>query len=202
MSGTPLRNCVTPLGELIAHSARGLVYGNRGCLHDENGRSRRRYNGKRWIACRLRFRGRRRRRAPSCTTSASTRGHDHGATRKSRSPGFPTARSSSRRESPTSSSARTCCDGRLPATAILTAAAGSAGRRSHAAVARHGPRPAGSRSCPSFTLRRTKRGEQPRVQVAEELPRLLGARIERATGAGALTEVQDDGGQAASPLGG
>jgi hypothetical protein len=53
----PLRNRVTPLGELIADSSRGLVYGNRGCLHDESGRIRRRYNGKRWIACRLEFRG-------------------------------------------------------------------------------------------------------------------------------------------------
>ena len=53
----PLQNRVTPLGELIADPARGLVYGNRGCLHDEAGRIRRRYNGKRWIACRLRFRG-------------------------------------------------------------------------------------------------------------------------------------------------
>jgi hypothetical protein len=42
---------------LIAVPARGLVYGNRGCLHDERGRIRRRYNGKRWIACRLHFRG-------------------------------------------------------------------------------------------------------------------------------------------------
>jgi hypothetical protein len=53
----PLQNRVTPLGELVATPARGLVYGNRGCLHDESGRIRRRYNGKRWIACRLRFRG-------------------------------------------------------------------------------------------------------------------------------------------------
>jgi len=53
----PRQNRVTPLGELIADPARGLVYGNRGCLHDEHGRVRRRYNGKRWIACRLRFRG-------------------------------------------------------------------------------------------------------------------------------------------------
>jgi hypothetical protein len=56
----PLRNRVTPLGELIADPARGLVYGNRGCLHDDAGRIRRRYNGRRWIACRLEFRGRRR----------------------------------------------------------------------------------------------------------------------------------------------
>jgi hypothetical protein len=53
----PLQNRVTPLGELIADPSRGLVYGNRGCLHDEHGRIRRGYNGKRWIACRLRFRG-------------------------------------------------------------------------------------------------------------------------------------------------
>jgi hypothetical protein len=53
----PLQNRVTPLSELIADPARGLVYGNRGCLHDAQGVIRRRYNGRRWIACRLRFRG-------------------------------------------------------------------------------------------------------------------------------------------------
>jgi hypothetical protein len=31
------------------------VYGNRGCLHDAGGRIRRRFSGKRWIACRLQF---------------------------------------------------------------------------------------------------------------------------------------------------
>jgi hypothetical protein len=46
---------VTPLGELIATPERGLVYGNRGCLHDGSGQIRRRYNGRRWISCRLRF---------------------------------------------------------------------------------------------------------------------------------------------------
>jgi hypothetical protein len=56
----PLQNRVTPLGDLVADPARGLVYGNRGCLHDANGSIRRRYNGKRWIACRLEFRGWRR----------------------------------------------------------------------------------------------------------------------------------------------
>jgi hypothetical protein len=56
----PLQNRVTPLGELIAHPARGLVYGNRGCLHDDAGRMRRRYAVKRWIACRLEFKGWRR----------------------------------------------------------------------------------------------------------------------------------------------
>jgi hypothetical protein len=53
----PLQNRVTPLGDLVADAARGLVYGNRGCLHDAAGRIRRRYAGKRWIACRLQFRG-------------------------------------------------------------------------------------------------------------------------------------------------
>ena len=33
----PRRNRVTPFGELVADPARGLVYGNRGCLHDEHG---------------------------------------------------------------------------------------------------------------------------------------------------------------------
>jgi len=56
----PLQNRVTPLGELIADPARGLVYGNRGCLHDAHGRIRRRYQVKRWIACRLEFKGRHR----------------------------------------------------------------------------------------------------------------------------------------------
>ena len=54
---TPRRNRVTPFSELVADPARGLVYGNRGCLHDERGHIRRRYNGRRWIACRLAFRG-------------------------------------------------------------------------------------------------------------------------------------------------
>jgi hypothetical protein len=51
----PRQNRVTPLSELIATPARGLVYGNRGCLHDDAGRIRRRFNGRRWIACRLEF---------------------------------------------------------------------------------------------------------------------------------------------------
>ena len=57
-----LQNRVTPLSRLVATPERGLVYGNRGCLHDAEARIRRSYNGKRWIACRLRFRGRHRRR--------------------------------------------------------------------------------------------------------------------------------------------
>ena len=53
----PLQNRVTPTSELVAEPGRGLVYGNRGCLHDADGTIRRRFNGKRWIACRLEFRG-------------------------------------------------------------------------------------------------------------------------------------------------
>ena len=53
----PLQNRVTPFSELVADPARGLLYGNRGCLHDDAGRIRRRYGTRRWIACRLEFRG-------------------------------------------------------------------------------------------------------------------------------------------------
>lgn len=52
------QNRVTPLGELIATPERGLVYGNRGRLHDADGRIRRDWQLKRWISCRLEFRGR------------------------------------------------------------------------------------------------------------------------------------------------
>lgn len=51
----PLRNRVTPLGELIATPARGLVYGNRGCLHNARGEIIRHAATRRWIACRLRY---------------------------------------------------------------------------------------------------------------------------------------------------
>jgi hypothetical protein len=53
----PLQNRVTPFSELVADPARGLLYGNRGCMHDATGRIRRRYGTRRWIACRLEFRG-------------------------------------------------------------------------------------------------------------------------------------------------
>jgi hypothetical protein len=53
----PLRNRVTPLGEIVSHPARGLVYGNRGCLHDARGEIRRGWATRRWIACRLEFKG-------------------------------------------------------------------------------------------------------------------------------------------------
>jgi hypothetical protein len=58
----PLQNRVSPLGDLLAVAERGLVFGNRGCLHDGRRQIRRGHDGRRWIACRLRFRGRRRAR--------------------------------------------------------------------------------------------------------------------------------------------
>lgn len=60
LGGVPLQNRVTPLGQLLDTPERGLVYGNRGCLHDAVGRIRRPYAVRRWISCRLEFRGRRR----------------------------------------------------------------------------------------------------------------------------------------------
>jgi hypothetical protein len=55
----PRQNRVTPSGELIAVPARGTVMGNRGCLHDADGRMRRAHRGQRWIVCALEFKGRR-----------------------------------------------------------------------------------------------------------------------------------------------
>ena len=55
-----LQNRVTPFGELIATPARGFLMGNRGCLHDAHRRVVRHAQGRRWIACLLEFRGRRR----------------------------------------------------------------------------------------------------------------------------------------------
>ena len=45
----PLRNRMTPLGEPIAVEARGLVYANRGNMHDARKRIRRPFGVKRWI---------------------------------------------------------------------------------------------------------------------------------------------------------
>jgi hypothetical protein len=56
----PRHNRVTPFGELIATPARGTLMGNRGCLHDAEGRIVRHHVGKRWIHCVLQFKGRRR----------------------------------------------------------------------------------------------------------------------------------------------
>ena len=91
----PLQNRVTPLGELIADPARGLVYGNRGCLHDATGRIRRRYNGKRWIACRLEFRGLAARRR--CCSPARSRSSSSSTRRPRSPPGTARARSAAAR---------------------------------------------------------------------------------------------------------
>jgi hypothetical protein len=48
------------LGDLIATPERGTFFGNRGCLHDSQGRIRRPWQLKRWIVCVLEFRGRKR----------------------------------------------------------------------------------------------------------------------------------------------
>jgi hypothetical protein len=53
----PLQNRVTPLGDVVATSERGLVYGNRGCLHNKAGVIVRRAATRRWITCRLSYRG-------------------------------------------------------------------------------------------------------------------------------------------------
>jgi hypothetical protein len=54
------QNRVDPMGVLHASAARGGWMGNRGCLHDAAGSIRRDYLGKRWITCRLAFKGRHR----------------------------------------------------------------------------------------------------------------------------------------------
>jgi hypothetical protein len=56
----PLRNRVTPVGELIATTHRGTMYGNRGVLHNDDLALVRRYQVRRWLVCVLEFRGRRR----------------------------------------------------------------------------------------------------------------------------------------------
>jgi hypothetical protein len=56
----PHRNRVTPFGDPIQTDARGLLFGNRGVLHDDRGRIVRPFQGRRWIACRLSFRDRHR----------------------------------------------------------------------------------------------------------------------------------------------
>jgi hypothetical protein len=56
----PLPNRVLPTGEIIAHSARGTLTGNRGVLHDEARTLRRPWAHRHWIACRLDWNGIRR----------------------------------------------------------------------------------------------------------------------------------------------
>ena len=54
----PLRNRVTPAGELIATAHRGTMYGNRGVLHNDDLALVRRYQVRRWLVCVLEFRDR------------------------------------------------------------------------------------------------------------------------------------------------
>jgi hypothetical protein len=52
-----LQNRVTPRAELIDAAARGKLMGNRGCLHNDLQQIVRHHHGKRWISCRLSFKG-------------------------------------------------------------------------------------------------------------------------------------------------
>jgi len=57
----PLQNRVDPYGVLFRSPARGTMMGNRGgALHNDAREIVRRYKSRRWIACVLEFRGRRR----------------------------------------------------------------------------------------------------------------------------------------------
>jgi hypothetical protein len=56
----PRQNRVTPYGELIAVPDLGLFWGNRGVLHDPQGRLVRYSRGRAWAICVLEFKGRRR----------------------------------------------------------------------------------------------------------------------------------------------
>jgi hypothetical protein len=58
MAGVPLRNRVTPSGEIVRDPHRGLMMGNRGCLHGlgrDLGVSR--WRSKLWICCVLEWKG-------------------------------------------------------------------------------------------------------------------------------------------------
>jgi hypothetical protein len=56
----PRQNRVTPWGEIVATPHRGTLMGNRGVIHDGEGRIVREFKVRRWIACRLEFKGRHR----------------------------------------------------------------------------------------------------------------------------------------------
>lgn len=56
-----LQNRVLPTGEIVADPARGMLMGNRGCLHDDQRQlGRARWRGRAWICCQLAFKGRKR----------------------------------------------------------------------------------------------------------------------------------------------
>ena len=55
------QNRVWPTGEIVAHPARGMFMGNRGCLHDAAGHlCAARWRHRAWITCALSFKGRKR----------------------------------------------------------------------------------------------------------------------------------------------
>ena len=56
----PLQNRVTPTGDITALPGRGTLTGNRGIIHNDEKQIVRPWQVKRWIACVLEFRGRRR----------------------------------------------------------------------------------------------------------------------------------------------
>ena len=58
----PLPNRVDPFGNLFADASRGLLFGNRGCRFHRDGQTlgARRWVSRRWICCRLDFKGRHR----------------------------------------------------------------------------------------------------------------------------------------------
>ena len=58
----PLQNRVTPLGDIVASTERGLFTGNRGIIHDPRTRTllTRRWASRAWLICTLRWRGVRR----------------------------------------------------------------------------------------------------------------------------------------------
>jgi hypothetical protein len=56
----PRKNRVTPFGKIIITPERGTFFGNRGILHDEQGRIQKAWRVKRWLVCLLDFRGRHR----------------------------------------------------------------------------------------------------------------------------------------------
>src|SRR5580698_6781323 len=61
ISSVPLENRVDPFGNLFRTPARGTMMGNRGgALHNSEREIVRNYKSRRWIACVLEFRGRRR----------------------------------------------------------------------------------------------------------------------------------------------
>ena len=56
----PRQNRVTPSGQIVAVPERGTMMGNRGVLHDAEGRIRRPWQVRRWLICVLEFRSRHR----------------------------------------------------------------------------------------------------------------------------------------------